>query len=51
MVKRIKRNNKLLYQCEECGFLYLGKEWALKCERWCKENHSCSLEITKHTIK
>ena len=37
-----------LYQCEECGFAYAEKEWAEKCEAWCKERHSCNLEITSH---
>lgn len=35
-----------LYQCEACGFHYVEKEQAEKCEAWCKEHHSCNLEIT-----
>lgn len=58
MVKII-RQNKELYQCEECGFKYAdspvllvtGEEWAKKCERWCKKNKSCNLEIVSHAIK
>jgi len=41
---------KKLYKCEECGFLYKDKEWAEKCQVWCKENHSCNLEIIGHGI-
>lgn len=47
MVKIIQGDKKL-YQCEECGFHYINKEWAEKCETWCKENQSCNLEITSH---
>ena len=40
-----------LYQCPECGFWYKEKEWAEKCETWCKEHKTCNLEIIKHAIK
>src|SRR3990167_5329011 len=50
MVKIIDENNKTLYQCEECGFRYEGREWAEKCEAWCKEHQSCNIEITAHAI-
>ncbi|MBI2575200.1 hypothetical protein HYV82_04930 [Candidatus Woesearchaeota archaeon] len=36
--------------CRECGFAYASKEWAEKCEAWCKEHNSCNLEITRHAI-
>ena len=49
MVKIIIKNEKH-YQCEECGFEYQGKEWAEKCETWCKEHHTCNLEIIEHAI-
>jgi len=41
-------SNQELYQCEECVFHYVEKEQAEKCELWCKEHHSCNLEITVH---
>ena len=44
-------DNKILFTCPECGLSYKDKTWADKCERWCKENHSCNLEITKHAVK
>jgi hypothetical protein len=28
VVVEIKKNNPLLYQCEECRFMYKEKEWA-----------------------
>ncbi|MBU1017161.1 DUF2933 domain-containing protein [Patescibacteria group bacterium] len=40
-----------LYKCPECGLEYKEKEWAEKCEAWCRKNKSCNLEITKHAIK
>lgn len=48
MVKINPQKNKKLYPCRECGFQYADREWAEKCETWCKEHHSCNLEITAH---
>ena len=50
MTKIIQKDNKELYQCEECGFQYTDKEWSEKCEVWCKEHQSCNIEITAHAI-
>ncbi len=47
MVKIIKKDNKKLYQCEECGFHYQNREIAEKCEAWCKEHKTCNTEIIK----
>jgi hypothetical protein len=38
------------YVCPECGLGYKDAEWAKKCASWCKEHHSCNLEITKHAV-
>jgi len=46
MVKEINNN----YQCEECKLIYKDKSVAKKCEKWCKENKSCNLEITKYAL-
>jgi hypothetical protein len=43
-------NNKL-FQCPECGLFYEEKEWAKKCEVWCKEHKSCNLEIISNAIE
>lgn len=51
MVKNINQNNQSYWQCEECGFKYGNKEWAEKCEDWCREHQSCNLEITQHAIQ
>jgi len=40
-----------LYQCPECGLHYEEKDWAEKCEAWCKEHHSCNLEIINSAIE
>ena len=47
-MKTIEKNNTISYQCDECGLHYISKQWAEKCEKWCKEHHSCNLEITSH---
>ena len=45
------KKNKELYQCEECGLKYENKDWALKCQAWCNEHHSCNLEIIKRAVQ
>ncbi len=40
-----------VFACPECGLSYKEAEWAKKCAAWCKEHHSCNLEITKHAVK
>ena len=50
MVHVVKRNGKIFYVCEECGFTYKEQGWAEKCEEFCVKHHMCSLEITQHTI-
>jgi hypothetical protein len=42
--------DKELYQCEECGFRYEEREWAEKCEAWCKKHQSCNVKIAAHAI-
>lgn len=43
-------NKPKLYTCPECGLSYKEKEFAQKCEAWCKDHNSCNLEITKHSV-
>lgn len=50
-MKVIQKENKELYQCEECRLYYKNREWAERCEIWCKEHHSCNLIITKNAIE
>ena len=51
MVKEIIKNNKKYFQCEICKFIYKTRDWAQKCEDFCRKNKSCSLEITKNSVK
>lgn len=51
MVIKTTKNRKKYFQCEECSFYYENKKLAEKCEKWCKEKHSCNIEITKYAIK
>lgn len=50
MTKEIQQNDATLHQCEECGYRYEDKSWSEKCEAWCKEHHSCNLEIIAHGV-
>lgn len=42
------RTVQQVYRCEECGFHYEDREWAVKCEAWCRDHKSCNIEITAH---
>lgn len=50
MVEIIQKENQELYRCGECGFKYVEKEWAEKCEAWCREHHSCNIEIIAQAV-
>jgi len=50
MVKEVIKNGKKYYECEECKFYYKTKEWAEKCEEFCKKHNACSIEITKYSV-
>ncbi|MFB6241537.1 MAG: hypothetical protein ABEJ36_01900 [Candidatus Nanosalina sp.] len=39
------------FKCEVCGMHYGGKEMAEKCEEFCRENGSCSSEITSKSLE
>ena len=41
------KTNKI-FVCPECSLSYKEAEWAKKCATWCKEHHSCNMEIIKH---
>ncbi len=51
MKEIINKKEQKLYQCEECGLYYSDREWAGKCEAWCRERHSCNLDIIDHAEK
>lgn len=42
---------KKVFVCPECNLSYEDADWAKKCAAWCKEHHSCNLEITEHAVK
>ena len=50
-VKEILFNRKKSFVCESCGFHYLDKEIAERCEIFCSTHNSCSPEITKNSIE
>ncbi|MEK7170329.1 MAG: isoprenylcysteine carboxylmethyltransferase family protein, partial [Patescibacteria group bacterium] len=47
----LPRLKKRLFRCGECGLYYANKEWAEKCEAWCKEHKSCNVDITSHAVE
>jgi len=51
MVTIIQKENKKLYKCLECNLFYEEKKWAEKCEKWCRENQSCNLDIISHAVE
>ncbi|MDP3953710.1 MAG: hypothetical protein Q8P99_02740 [bacterium] len=51
MVKITKQSGKELSQCEECGFHYEDEKQAEDCEKWCREHHSCNIQITADAIE
>jgi hypothetical protein len=51
MVTEKIKDGKKYFLCDECGFAYLSKEEAQKCEDWCREHHSCNMELTKNAVK
>jgi len=44
------KKEQTTFVCPECGLHYTEREWAEKCEAWCKEHKSCNLDIIKHAI-
>ena len=48
--RKVRKEKKTLYVCEECGFAYEQKKWAEKCQRWCHKHQSCNLEIMQHGV-
>jgi len=51
MVEEKIIEGKKYFICEGCSLVYKDKEWAVKCQDWCRETQTCSIEITKHAIK
>jgi len=49
MVEKIRKEGRTFFQCEKCNLKYKGKEWAERCEDWCKKYNSCNIEITRHS--
>lgn len=52
MVKEIKTKFSIYFQCGICKLAYPNKEWAHKCEEFCKNNKGmCNSEIVKHSVE
>lgn len=51
MVEEIKHNKETaLFQCGECKLHYSEREIAERCEAWCKEHHTCHLDIIQYSV-
>jgi len=51
LVREVKKDDRRLYACEECGLFYEERAWAERCEKYCSRHHACSLEITSHAVR
>ncbi|MBI3305430.1 hypothetical protein HYZ80_03870 [Candidatus Parcubacteria bacterium] len=51
MVDERVQNGEVRYRCPVCGLEYREREWAEKCEAWCREHPSCNVEVIQHAIK
>ncbi len=50
-LKKLLLKEVVYYKCGICGLIYESKDWAEKCEKWCKNNKgSCNSEILKRSI-
>jgi hypothetical protein len=38
------------FKCKECGLVYLEEQIAIRCEKFCKKNHGCDLDLIKHAV-
>ncbi len=50
-MKNLGSEKQRLYQCNICKLNYKEKEWAEKCEDWCRKYKSCNLAITRHALE
>ena len=49
-MKKTMYRNKVCFACEMCGFIYDDQNEAKVCETWCREHHTCNLDITKRAV-
>jgi len=40
----------MLYECKECGMKYKDKKIRDRCQKWCRKNKSCNLDIIKYAV-
>lgn len=44
-------SNVELFQCPVCGLHYRDDETAKQCEKFCRDNGACSMEIAKLAVE
>lgn len=51
MVEKIEYEGKEAFRCKACGFHYLKRADAEKCEDFCNEKGMCKSEITGKSME
>lgn len=51
MMNHGQTTSEKIFVCPECNLEYKDAGWAKKCALWCKEHHSCNLEIIEYAVK
>ncbi len=51
MVREFEQEDKPVFQCTQCGFIYENVEIAEKCEDYCSTNGKPNTEITSKAMK
>jgi hypothetical protein len=45
-----QKDEQPIYVCPVCFLKYREKKWADACEKWCRDNNTCSVEICSHAV-
>jgi hypothetical protein len=51
MVEETNFNNRIVFKCMKCGWMYKDKKKAQECENYCKEHNACNIKFVKYAIK
>lgn len=51
MVVKERFEGQESYKCEECGFHYIDRGMAEKCEEHCKDYAACDTEIAVNSLE
>ena len=51
MVREFEQEDKPVFQCTECGFIYENEQIAEKCEEYCSAHGKPNPDITNNSLK